>query len=98
MQTIQDYYIAPGAVVRGDVALSPGVNIWFGALIRGDLATITLGPRVNVQDGCIVHTDFDCPMIIEEGVVVGHGAVLVRPGHAVDPKLSAAVVMADRGP
>jgi carbonic anhydrase/acetyltransferase-like protein (isoleucine patch superfamily) len=76
MQAIQDSYIAAGVVVTGDVLLSPGVNLWFGTIIRGDLARITLGPRVNVQDGCIIHTDYDAPQDIEEGVVVGHRAVL----------------------
>lgn len=76
MQPIQDYYIAPGVVVTGDVMLAPGVNIWFGSVIRGDLARITLGSRVNIQDGCILHTDHDTPQDIEEGVVVGHRAVL----------------------
>jgi carbonic anhydrase/acetyltransferase-like protein (isoleucine patch superfamily) len=76
MQSIQDFYIAPGVVVTGDVLLSPGVNIWFGSIIRGDLARITLGPRVNVQDGSIIHTDYDAPQDIEEGVVIGHGAIL----------------------
>jgi carbonic anhydrase/acetyltransferase-like protein (isoleucine patch superfamily) len=76
MQTIQDYYIAPGAVVTGDVVLAPGVNIWFASVIRGDLGKITLGPRVNIQDGCVVHTDYDLPQDIDEGVVVGHGAIL----------------------
>jgi len=76
MHAIQDYYVAPGAVVTGDVVLSPGVNVWFGTVIRGDLARITLGPRVNVQDGCVIHTDHDEPQEIEAGVVVGHRAVL----------------------
>ncbi len=76
MQSIQDYYIASSAVVTGDVVLSPGVNIWFGSIVRGDLARISLGPRVNVQDGCIIHTDYHIPLDIEEGVVVGHRAVL----------------------
>jgi carbonic anhydrase/acetyltransferase-like protein (isoleucine patch superfamily) len=76
MQTIQDFYIARGVVVTGDVVLSPGVNLWYGTIVRGDLARITLGPRVNVQDGCIVHTDYGEPQEIEEGVVVGHRAVL----------------------
>jgi carbonic anhydrase/acetyltransferase-like protein (isoleucine patch superfamily) len=76
MQAIQDFYIAPGAVVRGDVVIAAGVNIWFGAVVRGDLARITLGSRVNLQDGCIVHADADLPQDVEEGVVVGHGAVL----------------------
>ena len=76
MRSIGDFYVAPGAVVTGDVVLSAGVNIWFGCVVRGDLATIRLGPRVNVQDGCIVHTDYDARQDIEEGVVVGHRAVL----------------------
>ncbi|HYT93576.1 MAG TPA: gamma carbonic anhydrase family protein [Gemmataceae bacterium] len=76
MQAIQDYYIAHNAVVRGDVVCSAGVNIWFNTVLRGDLARITLGPRVNLQDGCIVHTDTGCDQEIEEGVVVGHGAIL----------------------
>jgi carbonic anhydrase/acetyltransferase-like protein (isoleucine patch superfamily) len=76
MQTIRDFYIAPGVVVTGDVVLSAGVNLWFGCVVRGDLARITLGPRVNLQDGCIVHTDYDQPLDVEEGVVVGHRAVL----------------------
>jgi carbonic anhydrase/acetyltransferase-like protein (isoleucine patch superfamily) len=76
MQGIQDFYIARGAVVTGNVVLAAGVNIWFGSVLRGDLARISLGRRVNIQDGCIVHTDYDAPQDIEEGVVVGHRAVL----------------------
>ena len=76
LQAIQDFYVAGNAIVTGDVVLGPGANIWFGTIIRGDLARVTLGPRVNIQDGCIVHTDYDQPQVIEEGVVVGHAAVL----------------------
>jgi carbonic anhydrase/acetyltransferase-like protein (isoleucine patch superfamily) len=76
MQAIQDFYIAPGVVVTGDVLLSAGVNIWFGSVLRGDLARITIGPRVNIQDGSIVHTDHDAPLDIEAGVVVGHRALV----------------------
>src|SRR4051794_39525112 len=76
MRMIQDFYVAPGVIVTGDVVLSSGVNIWFGSVLRGDLARITLGRRVNLQDGCIVHTDYGEPQEIEEGVVVGHRAVL----------------------
>jgi carbonic anhydrase/acetyltransferase-like protein (isoleucine patch superfamily) len=76
MRVIQGCYIADGAVVRGDAVLSPGVNIWFGSVLRADLARVTLGPRVNIQDGCVIHTDYDQPQMIEEGVVIGHRAVL----------------------
>ncbi len=76
MQAIDGFYIAENAIVLGDIALSQGVNIWYACVVRGDLARITFGPRVNLQDGCIVHTDGDCPQVIEEGVVIGHAAVL----------------------
>jgi carbonic anhydrase/acetyltransferase-like protein (isoleucine patch superfamily) len=75
MQAIQGFYIAPDAVLTGDVVLAAGANVWFHSVIRGDLARITLGARVNVQDGCILHTDTDCPQDIEEGVVLGHAVV-----------------------
>ncbi len=82
MQAIHDYYIAPGVVVLGDVVLGAGVNIWFGSVIRADLSRITLAPRVNLQDGCILHSDHGAPLVVEEGVVAGHGAILhgVRVG------------------
>lgn len=76
MRVVDGCYIAPGVVVTGDVVWSPGVNLWFGTVIRGDLARVQLGPRVNIQDGCILHTDFNAPQVLEEGVVVGHRAVL----------------------
>jgi carbonic anhydrase/acetyltransferase-like protein (isoleucine patch superfamily) len=60
----------------GNIVVGTGANIWFNSVLRGDLAQITLGRRVNLQDGCIVHTDTDAPQTIEDGVVVGHGAIL----------------------
>jgi carbonic anhydrase/acetyltransferase-like protein (isoleucine patch superfamily) len=76
LHAIRDYYVASTAVVTGNVVLSAGANVWFGTVIRGDLARITLGARANLQDGCIVHTDTDAPQTIEDGVVVGHRAIL----------------------
>src|SRR5947209_11535483 len=76
MRKAGDVYLAHNAVVVGDVLLAAGVNLWFNVVIRGDLARITLGPRVNLQDGVIVHTDYDVPQDIEEDVVAGHGAIL----------------------
>jgi carbonic anhydrase/acetyltransferase-like protein (isoleucine patch superfamily) len=76
MRAIKDYYVASTAIVTGNIVLGAGVNIWFNTIVRGDLATITIEPRVNIQDGSIVHTDTDAPMTISEGVVVGHGAIL----------------------
>jgi carbonic anhydrase/acetyltransferase-like protein (isoleucine patch superfamily) len=76
MRAIKDHYIAHNAVVVGDVELGPDSNIWYGCIIRGDVAKITLGPRFNFQDGSILHADFDVPVIIEAGVVVGHSVML----------------------
>ncbi len=76
MRCVNGVYLAPGAVVTGDVACGPGVNVWFGCVVRGDLARVTLGDNVNLQDGVIVHTDAAAPQTIEDGVVVGHAAVL----------------------
>ena len=69
-------FLAPTAIVTADVTCGPGVNIWFGAVVRGDVAPITLGENVNLQDGVIVHCDFGVPNVIEPGVVAGHAAVL----------------------
>jgi carbonic anhydrase/acetyltransferase-like protein (isoleucine patch superfamily) len=63
-------------VVTADVRCASGVNIWFGAVVRGDVAPIILGENVNLQDGVIVHCDFGVPNVVEPGVVVGHAAVL----------------------
>src|SRR2546430_5842154 len=76
MRKLGDAYLAHNALVIGDVHLADGVNLWFNVVVRGDLARITLGPRVNLQDGVIVHTDFGVPCDIAEGVVAGHGAIL----------------------
>ena len=75
-QTPGGCFIAHSAIVTGDVRMAVGVNIWFGAVLRGDVAPITLGANANIQDGAIVHCDFDVPLVIEEDVVVGHAAVV----------------------
>lgn len=76
MRRVGDAYVAHDAIVAGDILLSPGVNIWYGCVLRGDLSRITLMEDVNLQDGTIVHTDHDEPLVVESGVVVGHRALL----------------------
>ena len=76
MRPFGEAFVASNAVLTGDVVLSPGANVWYGCVIRGDLARISLGVSANLQDGCIVHTDHDEPQSIEAGVAVGHGAIL----------------------
>lgn len=69
-------FIAPGAIVVGEVYLAEGVNIWFNAVLRGDVESLTLGANVNIQDGCVLHTSHGYPLLLEEGVSVGHRAIV----------------------
>ena len=69
-------YIAPNAVVTGEVNLGENVNIWYGAVLRGDSGTITIGDHTNIQDNCVLHADPGIPMTIGDDVTVGHGAIL----------------------
>ena len=65
-------YIAPNATVVGDVVLGEDVNIWYGAVLRGDAGTITVGPGTNIQDNCVVHDE----TVICAGCTLGHGAIV----------------------
>ncbi|MTV27550.1 gamma carbonic anhydrase family protein [Nitriliruptoraceae bacterium ZYF776] len=69
-------YLAPTAVIAGDVSLASGVSIWFGSVLRAELAPITIGRDSNVQDNCVVHTDLGFPATIGDEVTVGHRVVL----------------------
>lgn len=69
-------WVAPSAQVIGDVRIGPEASVWYGAVLRGDTESITLGAGSNLQDGCVVHADPGSPCHIGEGVVVGHRAVL----------------------
>ena len=69
-------WIAPSAVVTGDVILQNNVNIWYGAVLRGDIERITIDEGTNVQDNSVLHTDRDCKLIIGKGITVGHSVIL----------------------
>lgn len=69
-------YIAPGAVVVGDVAIGREASVWFNAVLRGDCAPIRVGERSNVQDGAVLHADPGFPCTLGAGVTVGHGAIV----------------------
>ena len=69
-------FIAPTAVLIGDVTIGDGASIWFNAVLRGDMASINIGANSNIQDNCTVHTDFGKPAIIGDHVTVGHNAVV----------------------
>lgn len=76
MLRIRDFYQAANATVVGNVTIAPGVNIWYGCVIRGDVDSITLGKNVNIQDLTMIHCDPGFPNELEEGVVVGHSAII----------------------
>ena len=71
-----NYFVANNAIIIGDVVIGNNVSIWFSATVRGDLANITIANDTNIQDNCVLHVDYDLPLIIKEGVTVGHAAVL----------------------
>ena len=68
--------LAAGAAIVGDVRLADDVSIWYGCVLRGDVASISVGPRSNVQDGTVIHVSDDTPCELGAEVVVGHRAML----------------------
>ena len=72
----RDAYIAPTAVLIGDVEIEAGASIWFGAVLRGDEATIKVGEGANVQDNAVIHCAENLPTLIERNASVGHSAQL----------------------
>jgi carbonic anhydrase/acetyltransferase-like protein (isoleucine patch superfamily) len=71
-----DAYVAPGAVLVGDVQLEAQASVWFQAAVRADLNTVRIGARSNIQDGAVVHVADAYGTYIGRDVTVGHGAVL----------------------
>jgi carbonic anhydrase/acetyltransferase-like protein (isoleucine patch superfamily) len=71
-----DAYIAPTAVLIGDVEVEKGASVWFGAVLRGDEATIRVGEGANIQDNAVIHCAEDLPTVIEKNASVGHAAQL----------------------
>jgi carbonic anhydrase/acetyltransferase-like protein (isoleucine patch superfamily) len=69
-------WVAPGAVVIGDVTLGPGSSVWYGAVLRADEAEIVVGAGCNIQDLCCLHVDPGEPVVLEDGVSLGHGSVV----------------------
>lgn len=71
-----DVFVADDAKVIGDVVLQDESSVWFGAILRGDNHTITIGRQSNIQDGAVLHTDPGLPLTLGTGVTVGHQAML----------------------
>ena len=69
-------YVAPSAQIIGNVKMADHSSVWFGAVIRGDNDLIEIGARTNIQDNSVLHTDPGIPLIIGDGVIVGHRVML----------------------
>jgi gamma-carbonic anhydrase len=69
-------WVVPGATVIGDVILEEESSVWYGAVLRGDINRIVIGPRSNIQDNTVVHVDTNYPTTMGELVTVGHNAVV----------------------
>ena len=95
MPTIaEDVFIAPGAMVIGNVTIEQGASIWYNAVVRGDTAPIVIGRRTNIQDNCTLHVDPDAPLTIGDECTIGHGAIVhgATLGHHVLVAMSAVVL------
>jgi gamma-carbonic anhydrase len=69
-------FIAEGAQIIGDVTIGAGSSVWYNTVIRGDVAGVTIGRNVNVQDNSTVHVGRGIPCVIHDNVSIGHGAVV----------------------
>lgn len=69
-------FVAPGAVIRGEVHLAENSSVFYNAVLRGDRAPISIGEGTNIQDNCVVHVEYDLPVTVGKNVTVGHGAIL----------------------
>jgi gamma-carbonic anhydrase len=69
-------WVVPSATVVGDVTLEEESSVWYGAVLRGDINRVIIGPRSNVQDNAVVHLDTGYPTTVGELVTIGHTAVV----------------------
>ncbi len=69
-------FVAPGAMLIGDVTIGKESTVWFNCVLRGDLEPIQIGCRTNIQDGTVIHMDKELPCVIGDDVTIGHGAIL----------------------
>lgn len=76
MERVDQHYQATNATICGAVTIGAEVSFWFGAVVRGDVAVIRIGPRSNVQDLACLHPDDEVPLEIGADVTIGHGAVV----------------------
>lgn len=76
MKVHESVFIAPGAIVSGDVTIGENASIWYNATVRGDRHPIVIGGGTNVQDNCVIHVGAGYSVHIGENVTIGHGAIV----------------------
>lgn len=69
-------FIADNANIIGDVQIGAESSVWFSAVVRGDINSIRIGARTNIQDGTVIHVTFETPVVLEDEITVGHNATL----------------------
>lgn len=69
-------YVSEDVVITGDVSIGKDSNVWFGTVIRGDCASVTIGDGVNIQENSVIHETLDIPVVIEDNITVGHMCIL----------------------
>ncbi|MBN1065320.1 gamma carbonic anhydrase family protein [Clostridium botulinum] len=72
----ESVYISETSVIIGDVVIKENSNIWFGAVLRGDEQSISIGSETNIQENVVIHGDGDNNVILGNGVTIGHGAII----------------------
>ncbi len=75
-QIAESAFLAESATLVGDVRVGPQSSVWPNAVLRGDVGTIRIGARSNIQDGTVVHTSEEGEAVIGNGASIGHGAIL----------------------
>jgi len=78
-QIHESAYIAPTAVIIGDVTIGEGTNIWFGAVLRGDWGTIIIGNNTSIQENVTIHNELGSTVTIGDDCIVGHHAMIHGP-------------------
>jgi len=76
MNISQKAYIADDADLIGDITIGDESSVWFKSVIRADRSSVIIGHSSNVQDLCIIHMDYELPVVIGDNVTIGHGAIV----------------------
>jgi carbonic anhydrase/acetyltransferase-like protein (isoleucine patch superfamily) len=76
IQRVDQHWQATDSVICGDVTIGQDVSLWFQTVVRGDVAPIRIGNRVNIQEHCVLHCDHGEALEIEDEVTIGHGAIV----------------------